>query len=115
MAIVRVDGSPTVPHELLTVEVIPGEPTVLVLDGEVDLSTINVLRSAIGSAAGRDVVVDCSSLSFLDSLGIGAFAQLYADAQTNGTDVVLHNLNGGPRRSLEISGLLDLFDKPRPT
>jgi anti-anti-sigma factor len=115
MAIVRADGNPTVPHQLLTVEVIPGEPTVLVLNGEVDLSTINILRSAISSAAGRDLVVDCSSLSFLDSLGIGVFAQLYTDAQTNGTDVVLHNLNGSPRRSLEISGLLHLFEEPRPS
>jgi anti-sigma B factor antagonist len=58
--------------ELLKTEFVQGEPPVLRLEGEIDISTADQLRSALKAALSADanVVVDMAGVTFFDASGI---------------------------------------------
>jgi anti-sigma B factor antagonist len=58
--------------ELLESELVPGEPSVLLLRGELDISTADELRRALSEALSVDpkVVVDMAGVSFIDASGL---------------------------------------------
>ncbi|HEX5587167.1 MAG TPA: STAS domain-containing protein [Acidimicrobiia bacterium] len=76
--------------------------------GELDMAHTQQVADALG-VIDDDIVVDCSQLSFLDSAGIGALVAQHARLQGAGHRVTLVNLEGQPRRTLAISGLLEAF------
>ena len=80
--------------------------------GEVDLSSVAVLREALDQAlgAGPDlVVVDFSRLSFLDSTGINCLVHAFNAGAEVGCRVVVRNAAGMVRRVLELTALDDLL------
>ena len=58
----------------------------------------------------RDVTIDLTGLTMMDSLGLGTIASLYASARNAGRE--LHVVNIGPRirEIFSVSRLLSLFD-----
>ena len=75
------------------------------LEGYLDLSTTPVLVDAVASSNGdgRDVVLDCAALSFIDSQGIRAFIAI-AQA-TPGGSLRLTELRSEVARVLRLVGL----------
>jgi anti-anti-sigma factor len=75
------------------------------LDGYLDLSTTPVLLDAVASpnGDGRDLVLDCRDLSFVDSQGIRAFIAI-AQATPAGS-VRLTELRAEIARVLRLVGL----------
>ena len=82
----------------------------LTLRGELDLSTIEQLESAVSSGVdGRPelVVLDLRDLTFLDSTGLRLMLRLHARLESVGGRLVLV---AGPRRVqrvFELTGALD--------
>lgn len=78
--------------------------------GELDMAHAPEVSEALGGV-DDDIVVDCSELSFLDSAGIGALIAQQARVQGGGHRITLVHLEGQPRRTLELSGLLETFEE----
>ena len=94
--------------ELLTLELVQGDPPVLRVDGEIDLSTSErfgaVLQEAL--AAHPRLVVDMAGVTFFDATGIRALLQV---AESLNGDRPLQICNGAHlARVLQLVGLSDL-------
>lgn len=75
-----------------TFRVTPVDSLTLRLGGELDMSTVQILRDALRwiPAEGR-VTLDLSELAFLDSSGLNEFAQ-YADSLNGRGPLILANV-----------------------
>ena len=64
--------------ELLKTELTQGDPRVLHIDGEIDLSTADQLRAALREALSSDpnVVIDMGGVTFFDATGLRALLQV---------------------------------------
>jgi anti-anti-sigma factor len=102
-----------VQDEPLTVNIIGVEPPSIALVGELDFRTTPKVTAAARTLRARDLVIDCSGLTFLDSFGVSALVMLHKDREAGGGSLVLTGLTGSPRRILEIMALLDMFE-PEP-
>ncbi|WP_329100903.1 STAS domain-containing protein [Micromonospora sp. NBC_01699] len=92
------------------------DPSVLLLDGELDLATLPQLNDRVDRLVevGRTrILLDLSGLSFCDSTGLGGFVRgnnLCTDA---GGWLRVVGANGGVARVLAATGL-DRFLAPEP-
>jgi anti-anti-sigma factor len=84
--------------------------------GEIDSGTSPDLREAISGlvAAGhpRMIKVDLASVTFMDSVGIGALVSCYHTAAASGVRLIVSNPTAYVHRLLYVSGLLGLFGSP---
>lgn len=71
--------------------------------------TVNeaIERSAI--AASKALLLDMSSLIFMDSTALHALIRAKEAMETRGVPLVLVGANDAPRRTLEAAGLLPFF------
>ena len=83
--------------------------TVVALDGELDLSVLDVLEEAIGGLDDpAGVVIDLSELAFVDSAGIHALTAAREGLVEAGTPSALVVTPGSNvERILEMTGLLE--------
>jgi anti-anti-sigma factor len=72
--------------ELLKTEFVQGDPPVLQVDGEIDISTADQLRAALEQAvsANPNVVVDMAGVTFFDAAGLRAVLQVAASQNGKG-------------------------------
>jgi anti-anti-sigma factor len=82
------------------------EAPVVTLAGEIDLSTVDRLASALEPLDGR-VVVDLHGVSFLDCMGIGILVAVRNRLLVDGGDLHLRSPQAQVRRMLTILGLHD--------
>ena len=83
------------------------------VSGEVDLSTAPELERALVQeiCAAREVLLDLSGVSFIDSSGLHAIVTAARAAQSNGGALSLDSrLPDQARRVLEITGLQSLVE-----
>src|SRR5437764_12129353 len=89
-----------------------GEGVTLAAAGELDLATASELRAALDKLrlAGRDVVLDLSSLSYMDSSGIAVLVGALRQAGHDGRTLkVRERLTDQVARILEVTGLRDVL------
>jgi anti-anti-sigma factor len=88
-----------------------GTAVVLALEGEVDISTADLLEAWLIAAAesGLTVVVDLAGVGFLDSSGCKVFAHALARGP-----LVVRGARGSAARCLEITGLDQVLCDPAP-
>ena len=98
------------PSDGLTIEWVSA--TTVSVAGELDTSNAARLRHELDSAAGPDLVVDCAGLTFVDSSGLTVLMAVHRARELDGCTMHLQNVNGPPRRMLEIVGLLDALEEP---
>lgn len=88
---IQIDGTPDVP--------------VLVLSGEIDLSSVVALRTAIEElprpAVEAALIIDLAAVSFMDSTGLGWLAGL----ARAGCAVTLRGAPAPIRKLLEVTGI----------
>jgi len=79
--------------------------------GEIDLTTRDTLVRMLDDAAsgGRNVIVDLSGTTFMDSTGLKALLELRHSQVVAGFDLVLRNPSGSVLRTLRYAGLDDLL------
>jgi anti-sigma B factor antagonist len=78
--------------------------------GEVDADTSGRLQAAIDAALTlrpKVLEVGLTAVTFLDSSGIRTLMVGHGRAVDQGSALVITDVQGGPRRVLEISGVLD--------
>src|SRR5262245_51744818 len=77
------------------------------LTGYLDLSTVDLLRAAVGPACGtgEEVGLDLSGLTFCDSTGVGALVWLYRRASAGSGRLVVYAPRKAVRDVLRISGV----------
>lgn len=83
------------------------------LSGELDHHTAPELRTALDRAIDgdgvRDIVLNLSALSFMDSSGIGVLLGRHKKVQSVGGRLVVCGLGPTVRRIFELAGLLKIL------
>lgn len=83
--------------------------TVMSLAGELDSSTVPALKSALEEACASRIVVDLSSLDFMDSSGISALVEAHHRSRVGGAAVVVVvRPESVPWRVIELTNLAQL-------
>ncbi|GAA2036557.1 hypothetical protein GCM10009839_41920 [Catenulispora yoronensis] len=88
-----------------------GDHVLLVLAGDLDFAAHGTLATQISTllAVGRGVVVDCSGVTFLDSMGLRALIEGVRTAAVAGLGFELAEPSQPVLRVLELSGTEELF------
>jgi anti-anti-sigma factor len=83
----------------------------LVLAGEVDLSSVDILVRALAAVppTTRTVVVDLAQVTLLDSTGIAALLAAYRTAAAAGRTFTVVNARDVVRRALQVTGVLGIL------
>ncbi|MEU4561798.1 STAS domain-containing protein [Actinoplanes sp. NPDC023936] len=88
----------------------------LLVSGELDMSTAQYLHDQVAAAlAGtepRTLVIDAVDLDFCDSSGIQALVLTHRRVTQRGITFRLANARGVTRRTLQITGVLDVLTGP---
>lgn len=95
----------------LEVRSTPDNAAVVALGGEVDLRQSATLRKALMELMfeKRPVVVDLSTVEYIDSSGIAGLVEAYQAARGNGTLFVLAAVSDPVRRVLQLARLDRVF------
>lgn len=92
---------------------IEGESAVVQLSGDLDLASAPALRDQLSELHTRGVrsfELDSSDVSFVDSVGLSVILALYRRCHDEGGAVVITAPSRVMRRTLEVSGLLEVLD-----
>jgi anti-anti-sigma factor len=83
----------------------------VVLRGEIDLSTVQAVRSVLQVLDPRQrlVVLDLSGVTFIDSMGIGLLVETRRRFEPEFRELLLRAPSEQVRQVLEITGLLQVF------
>ncbi len=95
------------------VEVTGREAIIVHPVGEIDYSSLDPLREALLDAriAGvRDIIVDLTEVSFLDSQGLAVILYAHQRQRSAGGRLVLRNPNDNARRLLTVTNLSTVID-----
>jgi anti-sigma B factor antagonist len=87
------------------------EPSVVCLKGSVDLEHAPGVRKALldAVALGRNVLVDMSAASYIDSSGIACLVEALQQARSKGADLGLVSVSMQAMRVLELARLDMVF------
>jgi anti-sigma B factor antagonist len=89
-----------------------GDEHVIVLKGELEMSTVAAAQSElikVEASGCRQIVLDLRGLSFLDSTGVHLLMQAHARAEATGRSVALLVDKGPVHRVLDVSGALSIL------
>lgn len=93
------------------------EATVLVFEGDLDLTAVPEAGAAIERAQseGVSVAIDLRGLRFIDSSGLRVILEAQRRAAADGSHLLIAPGEGGVRRVFELSGvaaLIEMVDAP---
>ena len=86
--------------------------SIVAVDGEIDLSTVDELRSAVTGAAGdgaEKVRLDLTGVEFIDSTGLGGLLELRSTLRAASVTLEIDADDGPVRQAMEITGLSELL------
>jgi anti-sigma B factor antagonist len=86
-----------------------GTPFVAKLDGKLVLETVTGFLQTMRQQNSPSLVVDMSSVSFLDSAGVGALVSLFVHRRNQGQKFALAGLTGQATAVMQVSGLVKLL------
>lgn len=81
----------------------------LKLSGPLTISTLYEFQNIVRSTAGVDLVLDFSSVPYIDSAGVGALVGAYVRAQKEGHQVTLAGASDRIRNTLRITQVENFF------
>ena len=87
------------------------------LSGAIDLTTHDMLLRRLEDAAAgrRNVIVDMSRTTFMDSTGLRALMELWQAQNAAGLELVIRNASDPVLRTLHYAGLDRVFKLQRTT
>ncbi|MCL2163123.1 MAG: STAS domain-containing protein [Oscillospiraceae bacterium] len=83
------------------------------LSGEVDIYTCQMLKDRlykIIDESGKDIILDCSQLNYIDSMGLGVFVAVLKKIKLIDRDIKIINLKESIRKLFVITSLDALFN-----
>ena len=87
-----------------------GSGPVVLLAGELDMTTSPQLKACLRDFTGERVTLDFSDVTFMDSTAISVLVAAHKRAWLKGGAVILHGVQPAQMRVFEITALLDHFD-----
>jgi len=87
---------------------VAGDATVVVIHGDVDMSTAGELWEQLSPVIERgsgDIRFDLAAVPFFDSTGVGVLAQTTRACQGTGRSVIVERPQAAVRRVLDITGI----------
>lgn len=94
-----------------------GTRTVVVAHGELDLGTVPAVEQelrALRVQGVQEIVLDLRELTFIDSSGLSLLLRLDAEARADGFSFAIVEGDGPVRRLLEMTDLVDDFQRAEP-
>jgi anti-sigma B factor antagonist len=85
---------------------------VITLEGELDLYSTPKLRELLTESMSErhaSIIIDCSSLIYIDSTGLGALVGGLKEVSNNEGQLSLAGVNNSVQRILQVTGLERLF------
>jgi anti-sigma B factor antagonist len=85
---------------------------IIALIGEIDASSSIELDLAIAKSVGEGfskILVDCSSLEYISSAGLGVFMSYIEEFKDKNVQMVLYGMNDKVANTFEILGLNELL------
>ena len=82
------------------------------ISGEIDIYTAQKFKEKLYEVietGGRDIRIDCSSLNYIDSTGLGIFVGALKKTKLSGREIYLENMKENIRKLFVITGLDKLF------
>jgi anti-anti-sigma factor len=89
-----------------------GSTATVAAAGEIDLSTVDELRSAVTGAAGEGTEklrLDLTGIEFIDSTGLGGLLELRSTLRSRNVTLEIDAGDGPVRQAMEITGLSELL------
>jgi anti-sigma B factor antagonist len=83
----------------------------VVASGEIDLSTVDELRSAVTGAADdvETLLLDLTDVEFIDSAGLGGLLELRSTLRSRNVTLQISAGDGPVKQAMEITGLSELL------
>lgn len=82
---------------------------ILECSGELDLSTCDQLGAAVAGTSEGDLILDLTSVTFMDSSGIAVLVSSARELDEHGRRFVVVCPQGAPRRVLNLTGLEEML------
>lgn len=98
--------------ELVLKEEYSADSAKVFVTGEVDIYTAQQFKDKlydIVDNSGKDLVIDCSGLNYIDSTGLGIFVGALKKTRLAGRNIRLENIRDNIRKLFVITGLDKLF------
>jgi len=97
----------------LDIEVVADTATVRCA-GNLTLGSVSRFRHEVKRLLphARVITVDLTSVTMMDSMGLGTLAALYASARNAGCELLVVNIGPRIRQMLSLARLLSLFEAP---
>jgi len=88
-----------------------GSTAIVTASGEIDLSNVGELRSAVTEAAEdcARLRLDLSGIEFIDSTGLGGLLELRSTLRARNVTLEIVAGEGPVRQAVEITGLAELL------
>jgi anti-anti-sigma factor len=88
-----------------------GSTAIVTAEGEIDLSNVGELRSAVTGAAQdcEKLRLDLSDIEFIDSTGLGGLLELRSMLRARSVTLEIVAGDGPVRQAVEITGLAELL------
>jgi anti-anti-sigma factor len=88
-----------------------GNTATVAAAGEIDLSTVDELRSAVTGAADdvQELLLDLTGIEFIDSAGLGGLLELRSTLRSRNVTLQISADDGPVRQAMEITGLSELL------
>jgi anti-sigma B factor antagonist len=84
----------------------------MTLTGELDLATVDLVRSASAAllaGTSQHVTIDLTDLTFIDATGLGEIVRIRVNLSAAGRRLTLCRPSGTTRRAFDAGGLRDLL------
>src|SRR4051794_32971857 len=83
----------------------------VVASGEIDLSTVDELRSAVTGAADdvETLLLDLTDVEFIDSAGLGGLLELRSTLRSRRVTLQISAGDGPVKQAMQITGLSELL------
>lgn len=85
-----------------------GDRTILVLSGDLDMSTAPQVRAAVDAVITPNLTIDMGGVPFMDSSGVNVIATSIHRRRGVGGAVTLRNVQPEPMRVFQITGVSDM-------
>ena len=89
-----------------------GDITVLTINGDIDASIVNQLRSLLNKSidiGDKKIIIDFDKVSYIDSGGVGLLISIKAKIESVKGLLILVNVKDNNRKVFELTNLLNFF------
>ena len=86
---------------------------VAILEGSLDTAAAAETEKAmspLNDVADKDIIIDCTDLSYISSAGLRIFLGILQSAQAKGRHVYIQNINDTVRGVFTITGFSNIFE-----